>query len=156
MQAWVVNEPGPIDEHPLELVERPIPTPDRGQIRIRVLTCGVCRTDLHLAEGDLPPRRSQVTPGHEVVGIVDQVGPGSHRFVEGDRVGVPWLAHTCGVCRFCTTGRENLCVAPLFTGWDVDGGYAEYLVAEADYAYRLPGSVIRLPVVRAACRAGSC
>jgi propanol-preferring alcohol dehydrogenase len=138
MQAWVVNEPGPIDEHPLELVERRIPTPGPSQIRIRVLTCGVCRTDLHLAEGDLPPRRSQVTPGHEVVGIVDQVGPGSHRFAEGDRVGVPWLAHTCGVCRFCTTGRENLCVAPLFTGWDVDGGYAEYLVAEADYVYPLP------------------
>ena len=138
MRAWVVDEPGPIAEHPLVLVERPIPTPEPSQIRIRVLTCGVCRTDLHLAEGDVPPRRSQVTPGHEVVGIVDQVGPGSHRFAEGDRVGVPWLAHTCGVCRFCTTGRENLCVAPLFTGWDVDGGYAEYLVAEADYAYPLP------------------
>jgi propanol-preferring alcohol dehydrogenase len=140
MRAWVVNEPGPIDEHPLELVERLIPGPEPSQIRVRVLTCGVCRTDLHLAEGDLPPRRSQVTPGHEVVGIVEHVDPGSRRFAEGDRVGVPWLAHTCGVCRFCTSGRENLCIAPLFTGWDVDGGYAEYLVAEADYAYPLPST----------------
>ena len=140
MRAWVVNEPGPIDEHPLELVERPIPVPEPGQIRVQVLTCGVCRTDLHLAEGDLPPRRSQVAPGHEVVGIVEQVGPGSQRFAEGDRVGIPWLAHTCGTCRFCTTGRENLCIAPLFTGWDVDGGYAEYLVAEAEYAYPLPST----------------
>ena len=105
---------------------------------MRVLTCGVCRTDLHLAEGDLAPRRARVVPGHEVVGIVDRVGRGAHRFAEGDRVGVPWLAHTCGVCRFCTTGRENLCVAPRFTGWDVDGGYAEYLVAEEDYVYALP------------------
>ena len=140
MRAWVVTEPGPIDEHPLELVERPIPVPEPGQIRVRVLTCGVCRTDLHLAVGDLPPRRSQVTPGHEVVGIVNQVGAESRRFAEGDRVGIPWLAHTCGTCRFCTTGRENLCIAPLFTGWDVDGGYAEYLVADAEYAYPLPSA----------------
>lgn len=138
MRAWVVNEPGPIDEHPLELVERERPAPGPGQISVRVLTCGVCRTDLHLAEGDLAPRRPKVIPGHEVVGIVAGAGPGSRRFAVGDRVGIPWLAHTCGVCRFCTTGRENLCVAPLFTGWDVDGGYAEYIVANEDYAYALP------------------
>ncbi|MGZ4690835.1 MAG: zinc-dependent alcohol dehydrogenase family protein, partial [Acidimicrobiia bacterium] len=105
---------------------------------VRVLTCGVCRTDLHLAEGDLPPRREQVTPGHEVVGVVDARGDGSQRFADGERVGVPWLAHTCGVCRFCTTARENLCVEPRFTGWDVDGGYAEYLLADEAYAYSLP------------------
>ncbi|MGZ6977333.1 MAG: zinc-dependent alcohol dehydrogenase family protein, partial [Acidimicrobiia bacterium] len=99
---------------------------------------GVCRTDLHLAEGDLPPRREQVTPGHEVVGVVDARGDGSQRFADGERVGVPWLAHTCGVCRFCTTARENLCVEPRFTGWDVDGGYAEYLLADEAYAYSLP------------------
>jgi propanol-preferring alcohol dehydrogenase len=138
MRAWVVDRPGPIDEHPLVVVERPIPAAAPGQLRIRVLTCGVCRTDLHLAEGDLAPRRAQVTPGHEVVGIVDGRGPGADRFADGDRVGVPWLAHTCGVCRFCVTGRENLCVDPVFTGWDVDGGYAEYLVADENYVYPLP------------------
>ncbi|MGZ4755220.1 MAG: zinc-dependent alcohol dehydrogenase family protein, partial [Acidimicrobiia bacterium] len=125
-------------EHPLELVDRPIPVPGPGEVRVRVLTCGVCRTDLHLAEGDLPPRREQVTPGHEVVGVVDARGDGSQRFADGERVGVPWLAHTCGVCRFCTTARENLCVEPRFTGWDVDGGYAEYLLADEAYAYSLP------------------
>jgi alcohol dehydrogenase, propanol-preferring len=138
MRAWVVETPGPIDEHPLTMVERAVPVPGTGQVRVRVVTCGVCRTDLHLAEGDLAPKRPHVTPGHEVVGIVDGRGPGSDRFDDGDRVGVPWLAHTCGVCRFCVSGRENLCVAPLFTGWDVDGGYAEYLVADENYVYPLP------------------
>ena len=130
MRAWVVDTPGPIDSNPLTLVERSIPEPGPGQVRVRVHTCGVCRTDLHLAEGDLAPRRPRVTPGHEIVGVVDARGPGADRFADGDRVGVPWLAHTCGMCRFCTGGRENLCVAPLFTGWDVDGGYAEYAVAD--------------------------
>ena len=111
-----------------------IPAPGPGQVRLHVRTCGVCRTDLHLAEGDLDPTRPQVVPGHEVVGEVDQRGPGSERFSLGQRVGVPWLAHTCGVCRFCTAGRENLCVAPLFTGWDLDGGYAEYVLVEEAYA----------------------
>jgi propanol-preferring alcohol dehydrogenase len=105
---------------------------------MRVHACGVCRTDLHLAEGDLPPRRHNVVPGHEAVGTVGRLGDGARRFAVGDRIGVPWLAHTCGVCRFCRSGRENLCVAPLFTGWDVDGGYAEYLVADEAYAYALP------------------
>jgi len=138
MRAWVVERPGPIDDHPLALVDRPVPEPGGGQVRVRVVTCGVCRTDLHLAEGDLPPRRAGVTPGHEVVGIVDRAGVGADRFAEGDRVGIPWLAKTCRTCRFCTSGRENLCVDPQFTGWDVDGGYAEYLVADQDYAYPLP------------------
>jgi propanol-preferring alcohol dehydrogenase len=140
MRAWVVGEPGPIDEHPLELVERPVPVPGPSEILVRVRTCGVCRTDLHLAEGDLAPRRPRVTPGHEVVGVVEHVGPGARRFTEGERVGIPWLAHTCGVCRFCMSGRENLCVDPRFTGWDVDGGYAEYLVADENYAYVLPSA----------------
>jgi propanol-preferring alcohol dehydrogenase len=137
MRAWVVDAPGPIDEHPLVLVERAVPEPGPGEVRVRVSTCGVCRTDLHLAEGDLDPRRPQVTPGHEVVGTVDARGDGADRFAPGDRIGVPWLAHTCGVCRFCTSARENLCIAPKFTGWDVDGGYAEYLVVEEAYAYSL-------------------
>jgi len=138
MHAWVVDTPGAIDTKPLRWTERLAPAPGPGQIRIHVRVCGVCRTDLHLAEGDLTPTRPLVIPGHEVVGIVDQVGPDCLLFEEGDRVGVPWLAHTCGVCRFCTAGRENLCLAPEFTGWDVDGGYAEYAVVNEDYAYRIP------------------
>src|SRR5580692_7778164 len=140
MQAWVVDHPGPVDgtHHPLVRVERPVPEPGTGEVRVRVRACGVCRTDLHLAEGDQEPRRPGVTPGHEVVGVVDRLGPGSTRWQEGDRIGVPWLAHTCGVCRFCRSGRENLCVSPRFTGWDVDGGYAAYTVVDEDYAYALP------------------
>jgi propanol-preferring alcohol dehydrogenase len=138
MQAWVVDRPGPVDGHPLVRREKEIPEPAPGQVRVRVRACGVCRTDLHVAEGDLPVHRPQVTPGHEVVGIVERLGPGATRWRVGDRIGVPWLAHTCGVCRFCTTGRENLCVAPRFTGWDVDGGYARYAVVDEAYAYALP------------------
>src|ERR1700735_3647479 len=139
MQAWVVDQPGPIDEGPLLRVKRAIPIPRAGQVRLRVTVCGVCRTDLHLAEGDLTPKHAGVTPGHEVVGYVDRLGPRCSRLHEGDRVGVPWLAHTCGECRFCLSERENLCIAPLFTGWDLDGGYAEYAVVDALYAYRRAG-----------------
>ncbi len=138
MQAWAVDRPGPIDGSPLVRVEREVPSPGGGQICIHVRTCGVCRTDLHLAEGDLQPRHAQVIPGHEVVGEVESLGQGADRFALGDRVGVPWLAHTCGRCRFCLAGRENLCTDPLFTGWDVDGGYAEYMVADQAYVYPLP------------------
>ncbi len=138
MHAWVVDHPGPIDTSPLRRIERELPTPGPGQVRLHVRTCGVCRTDLHLAEGDLAPTQPQVVPGHEVVGIVDELGPGCTRFTEGTRVGVPWLAHTCGACRFCTAGRENLCLAPRFTGWDLDGGYAEYVVVDEAYAYAIP------------------
>jgi alcohol dehydrogenase, propanol-preferring len=138
MRAWVVASPGPIDGDPLLAVERPRPEPGPGEIRVRVSVCGVCRTDLHLAEGDLPPHRPGVIPGHEIVGPVDAVGAGTSRFSVGQRVGIAWLRHTCGVCRFCWRGRENLCIDPRFTGWDADGGYAEYAVVEADYAYPLP------------------
>lgn len=105
---------------------------------MRVHTCGVCRTDLHLALGELAPRHSGVIPGHEVVGIVDQRGPGAERFEVGERVGIPWLRSTCGTCRFCTRGLENLCTRPSFTGWDEDGGYAELAVVPEGYAYALP------------------
>ncbi|MBO0730512.1 MAG: zinc-dependent alcohol dehydrogenase family protein, partial [Acidimicrobiaceae bacterium] len=116
----------------------PRPEPGPGQVRVQVSVCGVCRTDLHLTEGDLPPHRPGTVPGHEVVGRVERVGPDCDRFTVGQRVGVAWLASTCGRCRFCRTGRENLCVAPTFTGWDVDGGYAEELVADERYVYALP------------------
>ncbi len=141
MRAWTVVRPGPIDTGPLALVEREAPEPGSGEIRVRVSVCGVCRTDLHLAEGDLDPRRPGVVPGHEVVGLVDRVGPGCTVLAEGDRVGIPWLAHTCGVCRFCREGRENLCLDPRFTGWDTDGGYAEFAVVDERYAYRLPAQL---------------
>ncbi len=138
MAAWVVDRPGPIQGGPLVATQRAVPEPASRQIRVRVLTCGVCRTDLHLAVGDLKPKAPRVVPGHEVVGTVDRLGEGSSRFRIGQRVGIPWLASTCQVCRFCRSGRENLCVAPTFTGWDVDGGYAEYAVANEDYVYELP------------------
>jgi propanol-preferring alcohol dehydrogenase len=138
MRAWVVADPGPIDEHPLRLVERPVPQPGPGEVLVSISHCGVCRTDLHLAEGDLPPHRAAVSPGHEVVGTVAGLGCGARRFRPGDRIGVAWLRHTDGTCRFCTAGHENLCLNPAFTGWDADGGYAEYAVVAEDYAYVLP------------------
>jgi propanol-preferring alcohol dehydrogenase len=140
MKAWAVDRPGPIDGRPLIPVERPRPEPGPDQIRVRVHVCGVCRTDLHLAEGDLAPRRPLVVPGHEVVGTVDAAGAAVTSVAPGDRVGIPWLARTCGMCAYCRRGDENLCVAPAFTGWDRDGGYAEYAVADADYAYALPAA----------------
>ena len=140
MRAWAVDEPGPIDRHPLSLIERPEPEPGPGQVRVRVQACGVCRTDLHLAEGDLAPRRRRVVPGHEIVGTVDAAGPHSTRFDVGDRIGIPWLARTCGTCPYCLRGDENLCAGPEFTGWDREGGYADYAVADEDYAYLLPAA----------------
>jgi propanol-preferring alcohol dehydrogenase len=141
MQSWVVETPGPIDGGPLRRIDRATPEPDAGQVRVRVICCGVCRTDLHLAEGDLPPHRERTTPGHEVVGVVDAVGAGANRFRQGDRIGVPWLARTDSTCAYCRRGRENLCIAPTFTGWDVDGGYADFCVVDEAYAYPLPASL---------------
>ena len=138
MRAWVVDRPGPVAGRPLRLVDRPVPAPGPGEVRLAVTACGVCRTDLHLAEGDLPPRHPGTVPGHQAVGRVDAVGTGATRFRTGDRVGVAWLRATCGRCRFCRGGRENLCLEPQFTGWDVDGGYAEHVVVPEAYAYRLP------------------
>jgi propanol-preferring alcohol dehydrogenase len=138
MRAWVIDTPGPVDGSPLVAVERPVPTPGPGELRIKVSVCGVCRTDLHLAEGDLPPRHPRVIPGHEVVGRVDALGDGDAPFSIGERVGIPWLRHTDGVCRFCRRGDENLCIEPKFTGWDADGGYAEYAVVDWRYAYAIP------------------
>jgi alcohol dehydrogenase, propanol-preferring len=138
MKAWVVETPGPIATGPLVAVERPIPEPGPGEIRVRVVACGVCRTDLHLAEGDLPPHRPSTVPGHEVVGTVDALGAGTGRFQMGQRAGIAWLRHTCGRCRWCRRGRENLCIDPRFTGWDADGGYAQWAVVDEAYAYELP------------------
>ncbi len=141
MSVWAVRDPGPIGDHPLVRLERPRPTPGPGQVLVDITACGVCRTDLHLAEGDLPPQRPEVVPGHEVVGRVAMLGPGVVRLAVGERVGVPWLGGTDGWCRFCRRGAENLCLAPTFTGWDVDGGYAQACVADAAFVYRLPPEV---------------
>jgi alcohol dehydrogenase, propanol-preferring len=138
MKASVVGTPGPMATGPLAMVERDRPEPGPGEIRVRVSACGVCRTDLHLAEGDLPPHRTRTVPGHEIVGQVDAVGDGARRFRVGDRAGIAWLRHTCGRCRWCRHGQENLCVDPRFTGWDADGGYAEWAVVDEAYAYALP------------------
>ena len=140
MRAWAVMEPGPIDDRPVRLVERPRPSPDPGDVLVRVDVCGVCRTDLHLAEGDLPPRRQGVVPGHEVIGVVEACGAGAERFAPGTRVGVPWLRRTCGTCRFCTSDRENLCIDPAFTAWDADGGFAQWCTVPEAYAYPIPAA----------------
>ncbi|MGH9102210.1 MAG: zinc-dependent alcohol dehydrogenase family protein [Acidimicrobiales bacterium] len=140
MRCWVVHRPGPVDGGALVETTREVPEPGPGEIRVKVLTCGVCRTDLHLAEGDLPPRRAGVVPGHEIVGLVDAMGEGAARFRPGERVGIAWLRRTCGRCRFCLRGDENLCTDPAFTGWDHDGGYAEQAVVHEDFAYRVPAA----------------
>ena len=137
-RAWVVDDAGAEREGPLRQSTARSRSPGPVRCGSQISCCGVCRTDLHLAEGDLAPRRPGVTPGHEVVGRVDALGPGVNRFALDARVGVPWLGGTDGTCRFCLRGDENLCLAPTFTGWDVDGGYADYCLVDAAYAYALP------------------
>jgi len=141
MRAWHVDTPGPVTGHPLRLsLDDEVPRPGPGELLLKVIVCGVCRTDLHVTEGDLPPHRPGVTPGHEVVGEVVEVGSGAQAagFAVGDRAGAAWLRWTDGVCKFCLRGSENLCPHSLYTGWDADGGYAEYMTVPAAYAYRLP------------------
>ncbi|MET7937531.1 zinc-binding alcohol dehydrogenase family protein [Streptomyces sp. NPDC005322] len=133
MRAWVVRTPGRIDQ-----VELPVPRPAADELLVRVRACGVCRTDLHVRDGDLPPHRTPVVPGHEVVGEVVAAGPEAQVPAPGTRVGVPWLRRTCGRCKYCLRGQENLCPSSEYTGWDADGGYAEYVTVPAAYAYELP------------------
>jgi propanol-preferring alcohol dehydrogenase len=134
----ILEKPGAIASRPLSLVERTAPEPGEGEVQIRVEVCGVCRTDLHVVEGDLTPHRKNVIPGHEVIGRVTKAGPGHTRFPPGTRVGIAWLRNTCQSCRFCRRGAENLCLAPRFTGWDEDGGFAELAVVPDAFAYALP------------------
>jgi propanol-preferring alcohol dehydrogenase len=138
MEAMVLERPAPAESRPLAKRSRKAPRPGRGELLVAVEVCGVCRTDLHVVEGDLPSRRPEIVPGHEIVGRVSELGEGASRYRVGDRVGVAWLQRSCGRCRFCTRGRENLCLSPTFTGWDVDGGYAEYSVAPEDFVYPIP------------------
>ena len=135
----LLRETADSGRNPLTLEEVPAPEPGPGDVRVRVRVCGVCRTDLHVVEGDLPPAKRPVIPGHEVVGIVDRVGTGVQVIKEGDRVGIAWLRSTCGDCEFCRDRRENLCLQARFTGYHADGGYAEYAVAPAAFVYPIPG-----------------
>ncbi len=137
----VLTAAAAIESRPLQLEQLPVPQPGPGEIRLRVLACGVCHTDLHIVEGDLALHRSPLIPGHQIVGAVDALGVGATRFRIGDRVGVPWLGWIDGTCHFCSCGQENLCPAARFTGWDVQGGYAEYALAAADFALPLSASM---------------
>lgn len=130
----VINQPG----EPLTCSDRPMPEPGRDQIRLRVSACGVCRTDLHVVDGELPQCRYPIVPGHEIVGIIDRIGDGVTGFSPGERIGVPWLGATCRQCRYCREGAENLCDEARFTGCQIDGGYQEFTVADARFCFRLP------------------
>jgi alcohol dehydrogenase, propanol-preferring len=134
MQAMVLERP----REPLKFVERADPQPTDGTVRIRVAACGVCRTDLHVVDGELPNPKLPIVPGHEIVGLIDAVGGGGGSLAVGMRVGVPWLAWTCGHCQYCRSGRENLCDHALFTGYTRDGGYATCVIADAQFVFRLP------------------
>jgi propanol-preferring alcohol dehydrogenase len=155
MLAWEVAKPGPIEDRPLRAVRRPVPRPGPDELLVRVRACAVCRTDLHLAEGDLPAHHPGTVPGHEVVGEVVALGSGlspeTAGFAVGDRAGIAWLRATCGRCRYCRRGAENLCPYSRYTGWDADGGFAEFATVPAAYAYRLPEGYSDLEVAPLLC-----
>lgn len=138
MRAMVLSRCGPVENAPLRLQERPVPKPAAGEVRVRVRACGVCRTDLHVVEGELPDLRLPIVPGHQVVGVVEEMGPSVTRLRKGERVGIAWLRGVCGRCVFCRSGRENLCESAQFTGLHVDGGYADNAVVAESFAYRIP------------------
>lgn len=138
MKACLLRAPAKIENNPLEYTEAAKPEPGPGQVLVRVQVCGVCRTDLHVVEGELPPKLSPVIPGHQVVGRIEELGAGATRFSKGARVGIAWLHQTDGSCEYCRRGEENLCDAPLFTGYSVNGGYAEWIVAPEAFAYPIP------------------
>jgi alcohol dehydrogenase, propanol-preferring len=138
MKAMLLEQIAPIDNAPLKMVDLPMPEPKQGEIRIKVRCCAICRTDLHVIEGDLPRQKMPIIPGHQIVGTVEKLGPGCAKFKAGQRVGVAWLRHTCGNCEFCKAGKENLCESARFTGYHADGGYAEYSVAPEAFCYGIP------------------
>jgi alcohol dehydrogenase, propanol-preferring len=138
MKACLLPKPAHIETNPLEFTDVPAPHPGPGEVLVRIHCCGVCRTDLHVIEGELPPRKSPVIPGHQVVGIVEKLGSGAAKLRAGARVGIAWLHRTDGTCEYCLAGAENLCDHPTFTGYIVNGGYAEYIVAPEDFVYPIP------------------
>jgi propanol-preferring alcohol dehydrogenase len=141
MKVMSLERPAPVERNPLRQVDIDVPVPAPGEILLRVRACGVCRTDLHVVEGELAPKQLPIVPGHEVVGVVQSTGPGCTQFAPGDRAGIAWLRETCGVCVFCRGGRENLCRSSQYTGWDRNGGYAEYAAVREDFAYPLPATI---------------
>ena len=151
MKACVLKAPGRIETNPLAYTDAPMPEPGKGEVRVRVLCCGVCRTDLHVIEGELTPRKSPVIPGHQVVGLVEKLGAGATKWKIGDRVGAAWLYSADGTCRFCQSERENLCDSPEFTGYTRDGGYAEYVVAAEDFIYAIPTEFTALEAAPLLC-----
>jgi propanol-preferring alcohol dehydrogenase len=140
MKACLLHAPAPVESNPLEFADVPAPRPSKGEVLVRVKACGVCRTDLHVVDGELPPRKSPVIPGHQIVGVVETLGEGARRFAVGARVGIAWLHKTDQTCEYCRAGMENLCDHPTFTGYTVDGGYAECAVAPEDFVYPIPES----------------
>jgi alcohol dehydrogenase, propanol-preferring len=138
MKACLLQAPAAVETNPLQFTDVAVPRPESGEILVRMHACGVCRTDLHVVEGELPPRKSPIIPGHQIVGTVEELGPDAQRFSKGARVGIAWLHRTDGTCEYCRTGKENLCDHPSFTGYTVDGGYAEYVVAPQDFVYPIP------------------
>ena len=138
MKAWILNQQAAAESRPLALKDIECPRPADDEILIKVHACGICRTDLHVVEGDLGSRKSLIIPGHQIVGVIESAGSEVEGFARGDRVGIAWLNRTCGVCDFCRTANENLCDRAQFTGWSVDGGYAEFVVAPVSFTYRLP------------------
>lgn len=138
MKALVLEKQQHLEKHPLKLKDVPAPEPLKDEVRIRINICGACRTDLHIVEGELPAHKMPVIPGHQIVGKIDTIGKNVTTWKVGDRVGVPWLYKTCGTCKYCTAGKENLCENAMFTGYDADGGFAEYMVVHKDFTYRLP------------------
>ena len=138
MKACVLRHPAPVESNPLEYADVPKPVPAGTRVLVRVNACGICRTDLHVIEGELAPRKSPITPGHQVVGVVEAVGERAKQHAIGTRVGIAWLHSTDGTCEYCRAQKENLCNNPTFTGWTVDGGYAEYALAEEGFVYPIP------------------
>lgn len=138
MKACLLRSPAPVETNPLAFTDVPDPIPGKGEVLVRVNMCGICRTDLHVVEGELPPRKSPVIPGHQIVGVIEKLGDGAKRYKVGARVGIAWLHHTDQSCEYCREGMENLCDHPDFTGYTTDGGYAEYAVAPEDFVYALP------------------
>jgi propanol-preferring alcohol dehydrogenase len=151
MKAMLLKRQAPIEENPLEEVELQIPEPCEEEILIRVLACGICHTDLHTVEGDIPLKKGPIIPGHQIVGIVAKCGPRVENLRVGDRVGVAWLHWACGKCKFCLRGEENLCENAKFTGYDVDGGYAEFTIAPAAFSYPLPSGFTHVEVAPLLC-----
>src|SRR4030042_1029860 len=138
MKAMQLSKQAPLETKPLQMCELPVPEPAENQVRIKINVCGACRTDLHIVEGELPAHKIPLIIGHQIIGRIDKLGKAVNRWQLNDRVGVPWLYRTCGQCPYCLQSRENLCDRPMFTGYDADGGFAEYMVVDENFTYSIP------------------